>query len=202
MGSRHCPHTEFGTGVMAGQVLQVGSPERPSFFYEDPDEFDDSALAEMHGYWEMSHGANDIPAKSTFVPKDVKSHLPWLVVCDALPDDSDFVYRVVGTRVSDYFLNNSTGKTVTQAFVDAPHIGQGTLWLYRRTCELRRPTRYAGAAMIHKSVYFPTFNALYLPYSSDGTRADRIVTLFVFNYDKLRERGRQTGASPALSIAG
>jgi hypothetical protein len=187
---------------MAGQVLQVGSPDRPSYVYEDPDELDDPFFAGMHQYWEASRGERDIPAKSAFVPKNVKSHLPWLVVSDALPDGSDFVFRVVGTRVSDYFLNNSTGKTVTEAFVDAPNIGQGTLWLLRRTCELRRPMRYSGAAMIHKSVYFPSFDALYLPYSSDGVCADRIVTLFVFNYHKLRERNRLAQTSPALSVAG
>jgi len=186
---------------MAGQVLQVGSPERPSFVYEDPDELHDPAQAALRDYWDASRDGRDIPLKSAFVPKDVRAHLPSIVVCDALSDDSDFVYRVVGTKVSDYFLNNSTGKTVTEAFVDAPNIGQGTLWLYRRTCELRRPVRYAGAAMIHKSVYFPAFDSLCLPYSRDGMLADRIVTLFVFNYDKLRERGRHTVGSPALSIA-
>lgn len=186
---------------MAGQVHQFGSEDRPSFFHEDPDEVDDPALAEMLGYWEASRGGNDIPPKAAFVPKDLKAHLPWIVVCDALPDGSDFVYRVVGTRVTDYFLDNGTGKTVTDAFVDAKDVGQGTLSLYRRTCELRRPTRYIGAAAIYKGVYFPSFDALYLPYSCDGTRADRIVTLFVFNYEKLRERGRQMPGMAELSLA-
>lgn len=186
---------------MAGQVHQLGSEDRPSFLHEDPDAVDDPALAEMLGYWEASRGGNDIPPKAAFVPKDVKSRLPWIVVCDALPDDSDFVYRVVGTRVTDYFLGNGTGKTVTDAFVDAKDIGQGTLWLYRRTCELRRPMRYIGAAAVYKSVYFPAFDALYLPYSSDGTKADRVVTLFVFNYEKLRERSRQMAGGAALSVA-
>ena len=182
---------------MAGQTHQFGNPDRPSFFYEDPDAFDDPALAELHAYWEASRGDSDIPRKTAFLPKHVKPHLPWIVVCDSLPDNADFVYRVVGTRVTDYFLSNGTGKTVTDAFVAAKEIGEGTLWLYRRTCELRRPTRYVGAAAVYKGTYFPSFDALYLPYSSDGSRADRIVTLFVFNYAKLRERERQAISVPA-----
>ena len=176
---------------MAGQVHQFGSPERPSFLYEDPDELD-PVLAGLREYWEASRDGRDIPAKSAFSPRDVKSYLPSIVVCDALPDNSDFVYRVVGTRVSDYFLGNGTGKTVAEAFADAPDIGQGTLYLYRRTCELRRPTRYLGAATVYKGVYYPSFDALYLPYSCEGTRADRIVTLFHFNYANLRDRARSS----------
>ena len=185
---------------MAGQVHQFGSEERPSFFYEDPDELDPT-FAGMRDYWETSRGDRDIPVKSSFAPKDVKTHLPWMVVCDALPDDSDFVYRVIGSRVSDYFLGNGTGKTVMEAFGGDPDIGRGTLWLYRRTCELRRPTRYCGPAAVYKGVYFPSFDALYLPYSCDGTRADRVVTLFIFNYEKLRERGRQMPGMAELSLA-
>ena len=52
----------------------------------------------------------------------------------------------------------------------------------------RRPTRSTGPATKVNGVYFPAYDSLYLPYSTDGVSADRIVNAFSFNYDEVRAR--------------
>src|SRR6185295_4979011 len=116
-----------------------------------------------------------------------------------LPDCSDFRFRVVGSRVAEYFLGNATGKTIREAFagVDKEFI-DATVWLYRRSCSERIPIRLTGPSSRHQSIYFPNYDALYLPYSSDGEHADRVINVFTFNYEEIAHRTLPTEAEPAI----
>jgi hypothetical protein len=69
--------------------------------------------------------------------------------------------------------------------------------LDRQACVERVPIRLTGPSSKWNEIYFPDFDALYFPYSSDGEAADRVITIFTFNYQKFLEtRSRRvlTGA--------
>jgi len=129
-----------------------------------------------------------LPLHESFVPQEVRSHLPWVVVADALPGYEDFRLRVVGSRVADYFLGDGTGKTIREAFAGADEeLREGFVWLFRHVCELRAPVRLTGPGSASKKMpYYPNFDVCYLPYSSDGVRADRVVNAFTFNHREMR----------------
>jgi len=180
---------------MAGRVREVGNPKQPSLLSEDPDTIEDEPkLAVFLDYWRQAHGDRGLPLWSDFKPRDVKAHLGWVIVVDALENLLDFRYRLVGSRVCDYFLGNGTGKTVREAF--AATGGQfidDVLALYRHACVSRIPLRLQGKAAMHNGAYFPAYDSLDLPYSSNGVDADRIVCVFTFNYKTFLQR-RQTAA--------
>jgi len=142
-------------------------------------------------YWRAARRDGNVPAYDDFDPRDVKSYLRWVIVADALADYSDFRYRVVGTRVTDYFLGDGTGRTVREVFAEVPDFAQFCIYLYARACVTERPVRYAAPASNVEGIYFPTFDALFLPYSSDGERADRVIVAFVFNADAMRAKRPQ-----------
>ena len=171
---------------MTERVQMVGDPARPTRLVEDPADIDEPKLSFFLSYWRTKRGQSTLPLRSSFAPRDVRSNLSWVVVIDALPEYTDFRYRVVGTRVADYFLGDGTGKTVRQAFGGVnSELVEGTLRIYRHTCVERIPIRLSGPATVHKNIYFPKYDSLYLPYSSDGENADRLLSIFTFNPQKL-----------------
>ncbi len=156
---------------------------------ENPQMIDNPVIDFFLDYWRSARGTDSIPHYSRFVPKEVGGKLPWVVVADALPEFEDFRYRVIGSRVCEYFLGNSTGKTVTEAFSALdPLVGASVLSIFRRACVKRVPMRITGPSMMMAGAYCPDYDTIYLPYSSDGITADRVINAMVFNISDLVRR--------------
>jgi hypothetical protein len=172
---------------MTERVHNVGDPMRPARLVENPQSTDNPILTFFLSYWHQKRIGSSIPTHSSFNPKEIRGHLPWVVVVDALPDFEDFRYRVVGTNVCRYYLADGTGKLIREAFAgleQGTEIAEGTLALYRHACVTREPFSYTGPSSVYRDIYYPDFDALYLPYSADGMAANRVVNVFTFNYQK------------------
>lgn len=184
---------------MSEHVQLVGDRVNPARLVENPQSIDNPILAFFENYWRESCLGAPLPLRASFTPQKVRGNLPWVVVADALPDHSDFRFRVIGSRVAEYFLGNGTGKTIREAFagVEAEFV-DATVWLYRRSCTRRIPIRLTGPSSRHESIYFPNYDTLYLPYSSDGEHADRVINVFTFNYEEIAHRVLAAETEPAI----
>ena len=181
---------------MAQKVLKVGDPENPSWLTEDPDSIDNPVLEFFRNYWRDKRGAATLPLNASFVPKEIRGHLHWVVLVDVLP--KDFRFRLVGTRASEYFIGDGTGMTLREAYAGVEEaFVSGVEWMFRRTCELRRPIRLGAPASRYQGIYYPSFDSLYLPYSSDGDTVDRLVNIFWYNRNQIANR-----ALPPSAMAG
>ena len=171
--------------------------EQKTKLTEDPDVVTHPVLGFFLDYWNAKRGASELPAPASFVPREVRGNLQWVTLVDVLPpDDGEFRYRLVGTRVADYFLGDGTGKTVRDAFAhaDAGFV-EGAIWVLRRTCELRRPLQLTAPASSWNKIYFPSFDSLYMPYSSDGRAIDRLISVFMFDRSSLNGRAASNTAA-------
>ena len=176
---------------MTEHVQMVGDRLRPTRLVEDPARVENPILTFFLDFWHENRCSGSLPLRASFTPQKIRGNLPWVVMADALPELSDFRFRVVGSRVAEYFLGNGTGKTIREAFVGTDQaFVDSTLWLYRRTCSEQIPIRLTGPSSTFQKIYFPNYDALYLPYSSDGKLADRVVNIFTFNYDEIAQRVR------------
>lgn len=173
---------------MAGRIQTFGDRNRPTVIYEDPDEVLDPVLAFFLSYWRSKVRDGDVPWAADFIPQEVRSNLRWVVVIDALPAYVDFRYRVVGSSVCEYFLGDGTGKTVREAFASLGQRAEGLVDLYRRVCLSGRPLRLTSPSTIINDIFFPDYDSLYLPYTTDGQKVDRLVNAFVFNRSAIREK--------------
>ena len=171
--------------------------EHTTRLIEEPEAAEQAVLQFFLDYWNASRAGAELPVPASFVPREVRGHLQWVTLVDVLsPQEGEFRYRLVGSRVADYFLGNGTGKTLRDAFEGAdPGFIEGALWLLRRTCELRRPVQLTGPSSRWSNVYFPSFDNLYLPYSTDGERVDRIINIFTFDKTILPGRAAMSFAS-------
>jgi len=174
--------------TIAERIRILGDPACPTRIVENPEDIDNPILAFFLSLWRSDREGCALPLRSSFVPQKIRGNLRWVVLADALPNYDDFRFRVVGTNVSQYFLSDGTGKTLREVFTGQDQIvAAGTLWVYQRACLKRTPIRVTGPDNTFKGVFFPNFDAAYLPYSSDGLRADHIVNVFTFNYRKFRD---------------
>lgn len=172
---------------MPNRTEFIGNPARPLAMVANPDAVDNPILEFFLDYWREKRGAARVPLRSAFNSKEVGAKLPWVTVVDALPDYSDFRYRVIGTHIDEYFTVNATGMTVTEAFAHlSAGMGKLVISVLKKTCMDQVPIRLTGPDFVVKDKYFPDYDTLYLPFSSDGEHVDRVVNAFVFNAKKIK----------------
>jgi hypothetical protein len=149
-------------------------------------------LSSLQDYWQRKRGQRAMPARADINPAELKAHVGWVVLVDALPALSDFRFRIIGTRVSDYFPPNSTGKLVSEAF--APY-GEAIVRVmqasYRKVTRERIVLHAWGAAdWVGKE--FLDFDALYLPLSDDGATVNMVLSAVTFELASPLKRSPQS----------
>jgi hypothetical protein len=174
---------------MPQRVQKLGDPEHPTWLVEDPTAIENTVLSFFLEYWRRTRRAGLVPLKGSFVPQEVRGHLQWVTSADALPGNSDFRYRVVGSRICDYFLGSGRAKTIREAYASADKaFVDGVLSLYRHACETGLPIRVTGPASRYRNIFFPSYESLYLPYATSGEHADHVVCIFWYNQRQLADR--------------
>ena len=154
---------------------------------ENPTATDNPILDAFFAHWTSKRGARTMPSRGDIKPGEVKSYLGWLCFMEALPNYSDFRFRLIGSRVAEFFLGEATGLTVKEAYASANAGAEATanvLWILRKTCRARHPMRVTGDGGEWSGHFFPDYDALYLPLSDDGTTANMVMCGFSFNYQQ------------------
>ena len=163
----------------------------------NPQHLKNPVLAFLKTYWDSKKAGRALPSRADIKPAELKEHLGWIILLDALPDYVDFRYRMIGSRVTQYFLANSRGKTLSEAlgsYGDA--VVNGALSVHRKAAKDKVVVRaYGGASWLGRS--FLDFDALLLPLSDDGEAVNMILSAFTFDLSRLlqsRSPPLQTGS--------
>lgn len=159
----------------------------------DPQNLQHPVLAFLKSYWDAKRGARAMPARADIKPSDMKEHLGWIILLDVLPDYADFRYRTVGTRVTQYFLADATGKTMSEAFgAYGEGVVKGVQAVHRKCARDRVPMRaHGGAGWLGRS--FLEFDAIFLPLSDDGETVNMILSAFTFDVSRVLQARRPPG---------
>ena len=156
----------------------------------DPQNIEQPILRFLKEYWDKKRGARAMPSRADIKPSEMKEYLGWVILVDVLPGYDDFRYRTIGSRVSQYFLADSTGRTIREAFAA---YGEGAVnavvAVHRKAARDRVALRsYGGAGWLDRS--FLDFDAIFLPLSDDGETANMVLSAFTFDQAALlRDRG-------------
>lgn len=156
----------------------------------DPKHLSNPTLAFLRSYWDEKRGSRAMPSRSNIRPSEMKEHLRWILLLDVLDDGEDFRFRTVGTRVSEYFLMDATGKTVREALARYGEDVVGpVLGTHRKVAREAVALRvYGGAGLFGRA--FLDFDSLFLPLSADGKAVNMILAGFTFDQSALlRARG-------------
>ena len=157
------------------------SPRLSGVFTEvDPSRLANPTLAFLKDYWEHKRRDRSMPARADIKPSEMKQHLGWVVLVDALPGFGDFRHRTIGTRVTGYFAPDATGKTISELFAGhGEAVVKGLLAPYRKAARDKVVVHAWGAAdWLGRA--FLDFDSLYLPLSDDGETANMVLSAVTF----------------------
>lgn len=162
-------------------------PQATPILEQNPGQIDNPVLQFFLSYWQEKRAGRSMPSRADISPREIKPYLGWVCLLDALPGFADFRYRLVGSFVSEYFLGDGTGRTVSDAFAKNPHVRDGALWLFRTTCKRKVPLRIWSPGGVWEDHYHPDNDALYLPLGADGENAGMVMNIFTFNYEEFKK---------------
>ena len=163
----------------------------------NPQIFQNPTLAFLKSYWDEKRGARTMPSRADIHPSEMKAHLRWILLMDVLPGGEDFRFRAVGTRVSDYFLVDVSGKSVSDGFAPfGPEAVEAVKATHRKVVAEGVVLRaYGGAGIFGRA--FLDLDAIYLPLSEDGLTVNMILSAFTFDMAALlKAREADPPASP------
>lgn len=166
-------------------------PETKPILEFNPDRIDNPVLQFFLDYWRQKRGARSMPSRADLSPREIKPYLGWVCLLDALPDYSDFRYRLVGSYVSDYFLGDGTGRTVSDSFSENQRLRDGVLYVFREICTRKQPLRLWSPGGAYRSHYYSDSDALHLPLAANGETADMVMNVFTFNYEEFKRTRSQ-----------
>jgi hypothetical protein len=147
----------------------------------NPATLDNPTLAFLRDYWETKRGSRAMPSRADIKPSELREHLSWVIIMEVLPELADFRYKLVGTLVAQYWLRDSTGKTVSEAFMEeSPGTLKGVQAMFRKCARDKVIVRSCGSAGWIKGG-FEEFDCICLPLSDDGEHVNMILHAFVFD---------------------
>jgi hypothetical protein len=152
-------------------------------FELNPQSEEPALLADVRRYWERKRGSGAMPSRRDIIPSEIRSHLPSVLLVDVIGDGEDFRYRLVGTRLHDYFPEVPTGKLMSALLAPFGHdTVQGTLDVYRTVMKERRPQRIKGDGAWYGQDP-KLFDAVLAPLSDDGDHVNMIFGAFKFAWN-------------------
>jgi hypothetical protein len=147
----------------------------------NPATLDHPTLAFLRDYWDKKRGTRAMPSRADISPSELREHLGWVIIVEVLPEFADFRYKLIGTLVAQYWLMDSTGKTVGEAFaLSGEAAAKGVQSIFRKCARDRVIVRsFGGAGWIARG--YEEFDSICLPLSDDGENVNMILHAFVFD---------------------
>jgi len=131
-------------------------------------------------YWQRIHPALGLPGRQHFDPVDLPDLLPNIFLVDVAPVAGEFTYRLVGSRVAEFFGKDLTGRSFLEAFVRPKSANA-----YIDLCDCvaaRQPRWRRGKTAFVPSREFTEIERVYLPLASDGETVDMVLGMMLARF--------------------
>ena len=147
----------------------------------DLEPFGDDRLRQLAGYWLTIRGSRIAPRRSDIDPVEIRWALPIIWLCDFIPEQRRFRYRLAGEEINKMFGFSLRGK-----YLDEIMRPQAlTIPLKRNIRVVSEPSiaHCRGAVYLHhgKTVLG---ERLVLPLSDDGLRGTGILGATAYQWDR------------------
>ena len=121
-------------------------------------------------YWKRIHPATGLPGRQHFDPVDIPWLLPNIFMVDAPSDAIGFTFRLMGTRLVEFFGEDFTGQPFINAYVKAEESRA-----FKDLCDLfndRLPRWRLGLASFVRNREHTIVERLYVPLAADSEHVD------------------------------
>ena len=133
--------------------------------FVDPSDITSSTVKRMAGYLARKRGDRPMATRADFEPTEVREMLPYLVLVDIYDDPIRVFYRLVGTRIAEFY-GEFTGIWMHERPISRAHrdIADRT---YRTLIDTKAPL-YGITEMRTRFDAVVSYEWGYFPLSSDG----------------------------------
>jgi len=137
-------------------------------------------IRQIHEYWCSIHPPEGLPARRHFDPLDIPSLLPNIALIDVPGPEKDFTFRLMGTKLVDFYGADFTGKPFVSAYLKATEsMAYNDL---RATVADHLPRWRRGQAMFVRNREYVIIERLYLPFANDGATVNMMLGLILAKY--------------------
>lgn len=179
----------------------MSAPAVTPQFEINPTRIDNPALEFLRSYWEERRGDRKMPSRADMNPADLKPYLGNIAMVDVLDGGAEFRYRVVGTLLTQYFLTDPTGKTLSEAWPNPKGPVASRARANLVNIVQTRVVVHAWGTLDWSHFPGEAFDMLFVPLSDDGESVNMILSLFTFDRTSvLRDRqiARERGENGLL----
>ena len=127
---------------------------------------------QLFDYWKSIHPKKGLPGRQHFEPLDIPILLPNIFLADVI-GSNEFKFRIIGTRLDEFFCGNFTGERVISAFKKG-YDSQ----TYLDMCEIVQDGQLRwrkGLATFVENREHVTTERIFLPLAFDGATVDMIL---------------------------
>lgn len=145
---------------------------------ETSEDFTFPNTAKLYEYWKLKRGERPRPRSRDINLMDIHDIAPCLCVRDVIPGEDDFLCRYWGTRLTDLYGVDCTGKRIAEAY--SPSGARNTLEIYRKTLASDRPVRLVGDLGYVEKSELNFFEGVFLRLDGDDQPDSHVIGAFQF----------------------
>lgn len=136
-------------------------------------------LRDLIQYWMAAAHERAMPARRDIDPAEIPRLLPFIWLCDYLPESRRFRYRLMGDHVRDAYDSNITGRYLDETVV--PNAQERVFYYFHKVVDLPCVAHISGRLYAEEKTPAQGERVL-LPLSSDGTNVDMILGATVHSW--------------------
>lgn len=159
---------------LAGYRDVLAEAEAHGIAFRRLKELEEPLCREMLAYWKELRGERAMPTPGEIDPVRFARHMPNLLMIQVNWEPFDLTYRLLGGDVVSAHGSNFRGRRVLDSQSHTGRFSEVLYSFYRFVAEAERPYAVAGT-MEYVARGKVSVEAVYLPFSLDGRRTDRIL---------------------------
>jgi hypothetical protein len=144
----------------------------------------DRTIRRFAAYWLARRGGKLVPGRRDIDPVEIPWALPFIWLCDHLPEEREFRYRLAGEHINGAFRRNLRGRTMRD--IVSPEIYAIAIARYLPVIDGPAVLHNAGPVYNHRG-HLVTGERIAFPLSSDGGRVDMMVGVTVSQVELHRD---------------
>ena len=133
---------------------------------------------DLFGYWQSVHPEFGLPGRQHIDPAQITALLPNVWLVDVQQTPLRFRYRLIGTRIAEFYGVDHTGKWLDEVFPQ--FIGSQTHTDCEATVADGQPRWRRGKPYLNYEEDFSRLERIFLPLAANGTDVDMLLCLTVF----------------------
>jgi hypothetical protein len=142
----------------------------------------DPILIRLYDYWQSKRRGRPMPSRADIDPIELRSLVYHVVLYDVVEPGRLYRIRLVGQAIVDFVGVNNTGKLAEDGM--PPEAAKRMIEILNGVVTTRSPRFRAGQAYWHRDKSYRTYEACFLPLSSDEVTVDKILAGSTFATDR------------------